>query len=156
MFNSVFSRVGNSGAWRRAAIELCELPVEGDPHEFNHRLLTVAGGIALVLSRCPKGMEKKHYPATAELYALIRAGMRRKGRADPHAELLLDSFHEVSGKLDPASRLALRQCLERQRDLERRTHPAKPASRRAPVPDNSRATLSPSGIEVLEEQENPT
>lgn len=156
MFNSVFSRLANSSTWRRAAIELCELPVEvGDAPDFTHRLLTVAGGIALVLSRCPKGLRKRHYPATTELYKLIRSGMRRQGNANPDPELLLESYHEVSGKLDPASRLAMRECLEAQRDRQRRKQPpggrAGAARPPVPMPDDTRAPLSPSSFQVLED-----
>lgn len=154
MFNSVFSRIGNSGVWKRAAMELCEVPVDtGAPPDINHRLLTVAGGIALVLSRCPRRLHRKHYPATAELYDLIRAGMRRNGRADPGPDLLLDSFHEVSGRLDPASRHAMRECLEMQRLQERRLQ-ARAAGHRgsslSAVQDAMRAPLSRSSIEVVE------
>lgn len=154
MFNSVFSRIANSGAWRRATIELCELPLEsGGTRDFTHRLLTVAGGLALVLSRCPKGDQKRQYPATLDLYRLIRAGLLRRGVCMPDPELVLESFHEVSGKLDPASRLAMRECLETLRDRERRkklgTAPSAPVT--ADDRGQERATLSPSSFQVLED-----
>jgi hypothetical protein len=154
MFNSVFSRIGNPRAWRRATIELCEVPMEpGSGQDDTLRLLTVAGGIALVLSRCPGAIAKRHYPATTELYKFIRTGLRRSGRVLPNAELLLDSFHEVSGKLDPVSRQAMRECLEAQRDREQRARPRPARAAPAAAPrEDARVAMTPSSFEILEDQ----
>ncbi|TFZ00277.1 hypothetical protein [Ramlibacter humi] len=151
MFNSVFSLLGSPASWRRSPIELCEVPDAPGPESSpTQRLLTVAGGLALVLSRCPRGQEKRSFPATVELYDTIRRRLRRGSAPRVDAELLLESFHEVAGKLDPASRVAFRECLEaeRERDRQRRPQPAK--SKPGASRDDTRAPLTSSAIEVLE------
>lgn len=128
MFNSVFARLGGSGAWKQAPIDIAELPqpVDGDWNMISQLLLT-AGGLALVLSRCaPKEVERE-YPNATELYCRLRNDLKRASRTYASAELMLETLREVSERLDPISRQSLRACLEARRDhacrVEARSRP---------------------------------
>jgi hypothetical protein len=71
----------------------------------------LAGGLALVLSRCSAREIERCYPRSHELYRFLRCELRRNGSAQPDPALLLDAFHEVAELLDTTSRRALRQSL---------------------------------------------
>jgi len=117
---SLFSR-RRSGAWLRADDQISELPqVQADAHETTRHLLNVAGGLALVLSRCRPREVDRDYPNAAELYRVLRHDLKRYGRTSATADLMLETLHEVAERLDPVSRQSLRACLEARRTHDRR------------------------------------
>lgn len=126
MFNSVFG----PGVWRHADSQISELP-QPNPEASSTvaQFLLLAGGLALVLSRCPPSSVRRDFSATDELYRLLRKELRRERRTSATAEMLLDAAHECSEHLDPASRRALRHCLEARRVFEaRRRGDSRPAT----------------------------
>lgn len=76
------------------------------------QFLIVAGGLALVLSRHSAEGIRTSYPATNELYLLLRRELARHGRTSASAELLNDVMHETAEETDPATRQALRACFD--------------------------------------------
>lgn len=107
------------GVWRQADAQVSELPQPNpEAPSAASQLLFVAGGLALVLSRCSAQQIQRDFPCTNELYRLLRRELRHRGTTTASAALLLDSFHEVSELLDRASRDALRRCLETRRAIE--------------------------------------
>lgn len=164
MFNSVFHRIDHLSPWRHAPFDISELPQPAAcADEATRRLLLVAGGLALVLSRCnPKEVERQ-YPSAYELYTLLRSELKRHGKTSETADLLLDTMHEVSERLDPVSRHALRASLEVRR-VEGRDHQQKIMAATGPLSkaaiaamdeaSNSRLTFTAASIEVTESDEN--
>lgn len=118
MFDSVFTRLVRSGVWRdTAAADLPQMPSQHDDlPSATQQLLLVAGGLALVLSRCPASMRGRRFPAATRLYALLRRDLRRNDRSSARAALLLDAFHEVTMQLDAVSHQAFKRCLQARRD----------------------------------------
>lgn len=146
-----------AGSWRPAPVELCSVPPRATSGaDIAHLMLTIAGGLALQLSRCPHGTARRTYPSSTELYRSIRKMARRGRIALPEADLLHESFEEMSNRLDPATRVAFRLTLQ-----EAETQVARAASRPGPSaspapklpPEEMRAMLSPSSFEISEEEE---
>lgn len=163
MFNSVFHRIDHLSPWRHAPFDISELPQPAAcADEATRRLLLVAGGLALVLSRChPKEVERQ-YPSANELYRLLRSELKRQGKTSETSDLLLETMHEVSERLDPVSRHALKASLEARR-MEDRDHQQKMATTgsmskaaMAAVNEmsNSRLTFTAASIEVTESDED--
>lgn len=159
MFSSVFHRIDQLIPWRHAPFDISELPQPAAcADEATRRLLLVAGGLALVLSRChPKEVERQ-YPSANELYRLLRSELKRQGKTSETADLLLDTMHEVSERLDPVSRHALKASLEAKR-IEDREHYqkmnttvslSKAAMAAVNEASNSRLTFTSASIEVTE------
>ncbi len=113
-------RLVNPGVWKHAADN--ELPVVMDErarqNPTTQQFLVVAGGIALVLSRCSTDVQRRRYPATSQLYALLKKELQKHGRTSASAHNLLDAFHEVAGELDPISKEAFHICLEARRQYD--------------------------------------
>lgn len=114
MFDSVFTRLVSRGVWRdTASADLPQMPSQFDGLPFaTQQLLLVAGGLALVLSRCPEISRARRFPAATRLYMLLRKELRRQERTTASAALLLDAFHEVTTELDAVSQQAFKRCLE--------------------------------------------
>lgn len=73
----------------------------------------VAGGLALLLSRCSPRAARQHFKAASDAYrSLSRQARCAKPVALP-AQLLSDVSHEVAQYADAATRDALRRCLQR-------------------------------------------
>lgn len=144
---SIFNRA-KPLAWRPASDKTCELPqVQAGTHETTRHLLNVAGGLALVLSRCNEREIDREYPNAAELYRLLKHDLKRYGRTSATAELMLEASHEVSERLDPVSRHSLRASLE-----ARRVHDRRKESAPAPlvVAPSEHEAMSGKGYEVIE------
>lgn len=155
MFIPIFSR-RRSSAWRRADDQTSELPqVCPTVHDTTRHLLNVAGGLALVLSRCPPEDAEREYPNATELYRLLRHDLRRHGRTSATTDLMLETLHEVSERLDPVSRQSLRASLEARRAHDRRKEAGSggiastPAS---PQTMHEREDLLQQGCEVIESE----
>ena len=73
----------------------------------------IAGGLALVLSRCTPLAAARDFRASSLAYRSLR-GRARRGRAvDLSPELLSDVCHEVAQHADATTRQALLRCLRR-------------------------------------------
>lgn len=84
----------------------------------------VAGGLALVLSRCSPAAVSRDFQATSQLWRSLRRQMARSRDVELPPQLLIDASHEVVQYADPATRDALRRCVLGIR------HDARPASSR--------------------------
>jgi hypothetical protein len=99
-------------SWRTMPSKTCVLPrVPPEAPELLRQLLVLSGGLALAISRYPVGTARKHIPNSVELYEKLREELSKYGRTRATADLLLETWHECSHKLDPASKSALQYCL---------------------------------------------
>ena len=73
----------------------------------------IAGGLALVLSRCSSRAIERDFSAAAQVYRSVRRQMRRDTAIDVSAQLLNDASHEVAAYADTATRQALARRLQR-------------------------------------------
>lgn len=111
--------LGSRGAWIRSRYS--DLPrLDASAATPVSHYCVIAGGLALILSRCHEGELANKFLATQELRELLRRQLRRYGRAKPSAELLSDVMHEVATLADPTTRAALRACLELRSKIEAR------------------------------------
>jgi len=109
---SLFSLFAHAGAWQVS--EYCALPrVASADDESLRDYCLIAGGLALVLSRCPQELAARRFAATLQLYAELVA-LHHGNRADLSRELVSDVSHEVAEFTDRATRDAL---LRRMRSL---------------------------------------
>lgn len=108
----MFSFLFSISRW--SASEFPELPsvIDLDPGpELDHAL--VAGGLALVLSRCSPRAAERDFRASSQAYRRLRDQVRRGGSVDLSPQLLSDVCHEVAQCADAATRQALLRCLRR-------------------------------------------
>jgi hypothetical protein len=95
--------------------EFSELPVfeEGDSSSRrDYRLL--AGGLALLLSRCPARVIERDFSASANAFRSLRRQFRRASAAVALPPgLLNDLAHEIAQYADAATRGAALRCLQR-------------------------------------------
>ena len=73
----------------------------------------VAGGLALVLSRCSSRAVERDFSAASQAYRSVRRQMRRDAAIEVSAQLLNDASHEVAAYADAATRQALARRLQR-------------------------------------------
>lgn len=106
--------------WSRAAprwsgSEFSELPVfdGADDQELRDwRLL--AGGLALVLSRCSERIAQRDFPSSLAAYRLLKRQLQQGGPVRLTSRLLNDLAHEIALVADAATREAAKRCLRRQ------------------------------------------
>jgi hypothetical protein len=82
-----------------------------DPQLRDYAL--VAGGLALLLSRCSPRAARREFKATSDAYRSLKRQARRRQPVALPAQLLSDVSHEVAPYVDVATRDALRRCLQR-------------------------------------------
>jgi hypothetical protein len=75
-------------------------------HQGLHDYWLIAGGLALVLSRCPRDLRHRRFKAASQLYAQLEK-YRRGAPADIDPELICDASHEVAEFTDRPTRDAL-------------------------------------------------
>jgi hypothetical protein len=73
----------------------------------------IAGGLALVLSRCTPCVVERDFPASSLAYRGLRARVRRGRSVELSPQLLSDVCHEVAQHADATTRQALLRCLRR-------------------------------------------
>lgn len=131
MFDSVLlSHVLGVGVWKHSVTELPQLePPSASSNPTIRQFLLLAGGIALVLSRCPPERREAQLPRASRLYTLLRRELKRYGRTSASATLLLEAWHETSGLLDPVSNEAFRHCLAARQRYEGFRHEEEESSR---------------------------
>jgi hypothetical protein len=110
MLSTVLSRLASSGFWRASSFSDLPEPYPDAP-ATTRQMLLLAGGLALLLSRCLPEQIDRDFPHARDLYAQLRRDLKRYGRTSASVELFLETFHEVSDKLDQLSRQALKDCL---------------------------------------------
>jgi hypothetical protein len=66
----------------------------------------IAGGLALLLSRCPRSVVARNFSAASRLHAELDKALRG-ARANPSRELVCDASHEVAEFTDRVTRDAL-------------------------------------------------
>ena len=71
----------------------------------------VAGGLALVLSRCSPNAVRRDFRAASEAYRSLRRQIGRNKTVRLSRQLLNDASHEIAQYADPATREALRRCM---------------------------------------------
>lgn len=145
----------NSGVWTRS--DFSDLPQpDGQFLPTTNYFLLLAGGLALVLSRATPDELARDLPHARDLFLKLRKEFKRHGRTSVHVELLFDAFHEVSDRLDPVSRRALKECISarQQYDFQRSAPPSKPSHAPASEVDafTSRAPLTVSAYQVHEQE----
>ena len=108
MFSFLFSISPWSGS------EFPELPsvieLEAGP-ELDSAL--IAGGLALVLSRCSPRAIERDFRASSQAYRSLRDRVRRGRSVELSPQLLSDVCHEVAQHADATTRQALLRCLRR-------------------------------------------
>ena len=146
--------------WKRSP--LGELPVVPKAAtDVARHFCVVAGGLALIISRCsPEGIAR-HYPKSNFLYGLLRNELGRGSEVTANAHLLSDVMHEIAEHADPSTRASLRFCFDQRRLFERAvgcTTSSNPAVHENRPPDVVRTTTPPSRLDslraMLETQKN--
>ena len=103
-------------AWETSGFaDLPRIPPGGDDRLRDYCL--IAGGLALVLSRCPPDVTRRRFRATAAMYQALKN--YRVGRASISPQLVSDVSHEVAEFTDQATRNALRRRMKRPAAQER-------------------------------------
>ena len=111
-----FLRLRRAPRWSPA--EFCWLPPvasEDDAERRDHGLL--AGGLALLLSRCSRKVAERDYPAALAAYRLLKRQLQRGDATRVPAQLLSELSHEIAQVADQATRQAALRCLRRARPL---------------------------------------
>lgn len=105
-FNAVAMLLARRPVWTVSEFaEFPALPRAADAAQRDDFL--IAGGLALVLSRCPGDVAPRRFRAAIRVYEALRRGGRRRRSLTP--ELISDASHEVAEFVDQATRDALRR-----------------------------------------------
>lgn len=95
-----------------AVSEFSELPsVSRLPDQDLRDYGLIAGGLALLLSRCSDRAMKLEFKAAEKAYRSLQRQMKRNERIRLSPYLLSDVSHEVAQYTDVATREALRRCM---------------------------------------------
>jgi hypothetical protein len=104
---SMFTMFAGGPGW--TVSEFAELPVIPPHAEASLRDdYLIAGGLALVLSRCPPQITRRRFRATLQVYQALK----QRRRAGLSRELISDASHEVAEFTDQATRDALRRRMQ--------------------------------------------
>lgn len=91
--------------------ELPTLAADDDEVLLDYRLL--AGGLALLLSRCSERSVERDFAASLQAYVSLRGQLKSSAAVWLSAQLLMDLSHEIAQLADGATRWAARRCLAR-------------------------------------------
>lgn len=97
-----------------SASRFSELPVldgAADDIQLDYRLL--AGGLALMLSRCSENSIARDFEASVQAHASLKSHLKSNAPVRLSAQLLMDLSHEIAQCADNATRMAARRCLAR-------------------------------------------
>jgi len=98
--------------WRVS--EFSELPaLDACASEDVRDYYLLAGGLALVLSRCSTRMAQRDFANAARAYRYLRYRLKRGEEIVLPAQVLNDLSHEIAPFADFATREAARRCLGR-------------------------------------------
>jgi hypothetical protein len=150
--NSILQLVSPEALWKRSPYS--ELPaVPRDASDVIRHFFVVAGGIALLLSRCSAEGIARHYPRTNTLYRQIRAELRKGSAVSANAHLLSDVMHEVAEHADPTTRASLRYCFDArclyERAVEDATYPCAGGAHGDLPPREMQSNVKASRLESL-------
>lgn len=109
-----------SSLWRRPEprwipSEFSELPAPGHADRVDERdWCVLAGGLALLLSRCTPRGAHRHFPASLQAWRSLKRQLKNEA-APPALPLgvLNELRHEIAGVADAATCDAARRCMER-------------------------------------------
>lgn len=105
-----FSR--SSSRWSTSRFsELPTLDGTDDEVQLDYRLL--AGGLALLLSRCSENRIERDFEASLQAYNSLKGQLKSRASVTLSAQLLMDMSHEIAQCGDNATRMAARRCLAR-------------------------------------------
>ncbi len=71
----------------------------------------LAGGLALLLSRCSPRMRERHFPKAHRAHACIRDALARDELPRLGGDFLSDLAHEIAPYVDAATRQAANRCM---------------------------------------------
>lgn len=91
--------------------ELPTLDGTDDDVHLDYRLL--AGGLALLLSRCSERLVDRDFEASLQAYRSLKRQLKSGAPVTLSAQLLMDVSHEIALCADNATRQAARRCLAR-------------------------------------------
>lgn len=91
--------------------ELPTLDADDDGAHLDYRLL--AGGLALLLSRCSEHLVERDFAASLQAYASLKSQLKSSAPVSLSGELLMDLSHEIAQFADNTTRMAARRCLAR-------------------------------------------
>jgi hypothetical protein len=108
--SSFFNRF--SSRWNPSRFsELPTLGADDDEVHLDYRLL--AGGLALLLSRCSERSVERDFAASLQAYVSLRSQLKSRAPVCLSAQVLMDLSHEIAQLADGATRQAARRCLAR-------------------------------------------
>jgi hypothetical protein len=91
--------------------ELPTLDDTEDEVQRDYRLL--AGGLALLLSRCSEHRVERDFEASLQAYRSLKSQLKSSAPVTLSAQLLMDLSHEIAQCADNTTRMAARRCLAR-------------------------------------------
>lgn len=102
----MFTIFAGGPSWRVSEFaDLPLIPAHADSNLRDDYL--IAGGLALVLSRCPPQATRRRFAATIQVYEALKK--HKRGRSAISRDLISDASHEVAEFTDQATRDALRR-----------------------------------------------
>ncbi len=90
-----------------------ELPTLDDADEVHLDYQLLAGGLALLLSRCSERSVNRDFAASLQAYGSLRRQLKSRAPVCLSAQLLMDLSHEIAQLADSATRQAARRCMAR-------------------------------------------
>ena len=104
--------VRSSPSWTPS--EFGDLPALSVPASQQERdNLLLAGGLALLLSRCTPRITQRDFPNTLRAYKFLRVQLAAGQPVVLNARMLAELLHEIAGVADAATREAARRCFQR-------------------------------------------
>jgi hypothetical protein len=100
------------GRWNTSEFtELPTLDADDDEAHLDYRLL--AGGLALLLSRCSERGVRRDFAASLQAYRSLKRQLKSRAPVTLSAQLLMDLSHEIAQLADGTTRRAASRCLAR-------------------------------------------
>ncbi|MDB5873445.1 MAG: hypothetical protein JWQ07_2887 [Ramlibacter sp.] len=123
----MFWLFGHLDFWQKSEpFPLPRIPADGDEALRDYCL--IAGGLALLLSRCPPDAASRRFPAASIMYAAL-VKVHRIGPVAVDRELVSEVSHEVAEFTDRCTRDALLRRMRCLPETERRAAAATAPSR---------------------------
>lgn len=108
--SSLFNRFQRR--WIPSRFSELPAPDAGDDEvHADYRLL--AGGLALLLSRCSERNARRDFGASFEAYTSLKSQLKSGAPVFLSAQVLMDLSHEIAQCTDSATRQAAHRCLTR-------------------------------------------
>lgn len=101
----------SSSRWNTSRFS--ELPTLDDDDDIHLDYRLLAGGLALLLSRCSENRVERDFAASLEAYRSLKSQLKSSAPVTLSAQLLMDLSHEIAQCADNTTRMAARRCLAR-------------------------------------------